>query len=121
MEPFHSFFLSHETPTLVKAVYLLATGSANTTTNQTLVIAAEDQMLKTFRYITLSVSLFRLAFPAISAALVLALSSNSGFVSYIIGVLQTRLTAFIAGFSSYSFLDLIDSMSYTSWIVFLIV
>ena len=93
---------------------------ANQAANQTLVIEAETQALRTFRYFTFGVALFRIFFPVITGALVLVLSANTDFPSYLLTNLQSRLTAFFASISTTPFLSLVEAVTYTLWLGFLI-
>jgi hypothetical protein len=90
------------------------------TANQTLVIEAETQALRTFRYFTFGVALFRIFFPLIAGALVLVLSANTDFPSYFLTNLQSRLTAFFASVPTAPFLSLVEDVTYTLWLGFLI-
>ena len=97
------------------------TAAANqAATNQTLVIQAETQALRTFKYITFGVALFRIFFPAIAGVLVLVLSANTDYLSYLFTNLQSRLAAFLASVPTAPFLSLVESVTYTLWLGFLL-
>ena len=94
--------------------------TANQTINQTMVIEAETQALRTFRYFTFGVALFRIFFPVIAGALVLVLSANTDFPSYLLTNLQSRLATFFASVTTTPFLSLVEAVAYTLWLGFLI-
>ena len=85
-----------------------------------MVIEAETQALRTFRYITFCVSLFRIFFPVIGSALVLVLSANTDFLSYLLTNLQSRLKTFFASIYTAPFLSLVEAVAYFLWLGFLI-
>lgn len=94
--------------------------AANQAVNHTLVIEAETQALRTFRYFTFVVALFRIFFPVIAGALVLVLSANTDFPSYLLTNLQSRLASFFASVTTTPFLSLVEAVAYTLWLAFLI-